>query len=60
MAMVTIAAHDVSGRLGRIQQISESQFQSFFLFFLTVTLWKMCERPTQAVYMYCIGCRELE
>ena len=30
----------------------------FFLFFLTVTLWKMCERPTQAVY--CIGCRELE
>ena len=43
---------------GRIQQISESQFPSFFLFFLTVTLWKMSERPTQAVY--CIGCRELE
>ena len=30
----SLRAHDVSGRLGRIQQISESQFQSFFLFFL--------------------------
>ena len=38
--------------------LSESQFVSFFLFFLTVTLWKMCEKPTQAVY--CISCRELE
>ena len=39
-------------RLGRIQQISESQFPSFFLFFptaVTVTLWKMSERSTQSV-----------
>ena len=30
----------------------------FFYFFLTATLWKMSERPTQTVY--CIGCHTLE
>ena len=34
------------------------QIRVIFLFSLTVTFWKRCERPTQAVY--CIGCRELE
>ena len=45
-----------AGRLGRIQQISESQFPSFILFFLTVTLlWKMSEYSTRNSYTACVG-----
>ena len=41
-----------------LQSPAKVNFFTFLLFSLTVTFWKMCERPTEA--MYCIGGCELE